>query len=154
MIRFEVPGNVEPAGSKRAFKHAHTGALIVTDANSKAKPWKASVAASGREAMAGRDLFRGPVSLMLVFYRPRPKGHMGTGRNAQVVKPSAPAYPITKPDVLKLARAVEDALTGVVWADDAQIVDEHLVKAYGPACCVVEVHELRHEPWMAERQAA
>jgi Holliday junction resolvase RusA-like endonuclease len=33
--------------------------------------------------------------------------------------------------VLKLARAVEDALTGVVWRDDAEIVAEGLAKLYG-----------------------
>lgn len=32
------------------------------------------------------------------------------------------------PDVLKLARGVEDALTGIVWRDDAQIVNESLSK--------------------------
>jgi len=36
--------------------------------------------------------------------------------------------------VLKLARAVEDALTGVIWADDAQIVDEVIRKRYGRPC--------------------
>jgi Holliday junction resolvase RusA-like endonuclease len=39
-------------------------------------------------------------------------------------------YPISKPDVLKLARAAEDALTGIIWSDDALIVQEHLYKAY------------------------
>jgi hypothetical protein len=32
---------------------------------------------------------------------------------------------------LKLARAAEDALTGVLWLDDSQIVDERISKAYG-----------------------
>jgi Holliday junction resolvase RusA-like endonuclease len=36
-----------------------------------------------------------------------------------------------KPDVLKLARAVEDALTGILYRDDAQIVTEVLRKRYG-----------------------
>ena len=33
--------------------------------------------------------------------------------------------------LLKLTRAVEDALTGLVWRDDAQVVDEVLSKRYG-----------------------
>jgi predicted short-subunit dehydrogenase-like oxidoreductase (DUF2520 family) len=45
--------------------------------------------------------------------------------------------------VLKLARGVEDALTGIVWRDDAQIVVEHLEKRYGsPARCEVRVKYL------------
>ena len=47
--------------------------------------------------------------------------------------------------MLKLARAVEDALTGIVWRDDAQIVDEQLSKVYGePARVEVDVAELEH----------
>jgi Holliday junction resolvase RusA-like endonuclease len=38
---------------------------------------------------------------------------------------------VTRPDVLKLARAAEDALTGIVWRDDSQIVHETLAKVYG-----------------------
>jgi hypothetical protein len=35
-----------------------------------------------------------------------------------------------RPDLLKVARAVEDSLSGVAFADDAAIVVEHLVKRY------------------------
>jgi len=33
--------------------------------------------------------------------------------------------------VLKLARGVEDALSGILYMDDAQIVSERLTKLYG-----------------------
>ena len=36
----------------------------------------------------------------------------------------------TKPDVDKLARAALDALTGVLWADDSQVVSLHAQKEY------------------------
>ena len=36
--------------------------------------------------------------------------------------PSAPKYKTSKPDVGKTARAVEDALTGIAWVDDSQVV--------------------------------
>jgi Holliday junction resolvase RusA-like endonuclease len=39
-------------------------------------------------------------------------------------------YPTTKPDLDKLARAVLDALTGVYYLDDAQVVSLDLQKAY------------------------
>ena len=81
----------------------------------------------------------GALRVSFTFYRPRPKGHFG----AKGVRPSAPRYPTTKPDVLKLARAVEDALTGVLWRDDAQIVAESIYKDYGePARVVVTVEEI------------
>ena len=36
-----------------------------------------------------------------------------------------------RPDLSKLIRATEDALTGIIYADDAQIVDIHAKKEYG-----------------------
>ena len=81
-----------------------------------------------------------------VFHRRRPKGHFGSGRNAGVVKASAPAHPTSRPDVLKLARAAEDALTGIVWHDDAAIVDERLRKVWGDReGCTVTVRLLSVE---------
>jgi Holliday junction resolvase RusA-like endonuclease len=82
----------------------------------------------------------GPLLLELTFWTPRPKGHYGSGKNAGQVRGSAPRHPTVKPDLLKLARAVEDALSGIVYRDDAQITTEILQKAYGePARCEIRV---------------
>lgn len=147
-IMFAVYGTPQTAGSKKAFivnaGKPHQRA-IVTDDNTKSRSWKDQVAQAAGLAMAGagRSLYRGPLDVTFTFYRRRPKGHFGSGRNAAVLKASADRWPITKPDVLKLARAAEDALTGVVWHDDAQIVRELLVKEYGsPERCVVLVRPL------------
>jgi len=73
----------------------------------------------------------------MIFYRPRPKAHLRTNGE---VRPSAPRDPITRPDVLKLARLCEDALTGIVYHDDSCIVSEHLYKCYGePARVYVSI---------------
>jgi Holliday junction resolvase RusA-like endonuclease len=132
-LTFTVHGAAQPAGSKRAFKHARTGAVIVTDANKKSRPWKQEVRNVAATAMLshghtnGGVLVDGPLRVDMTFYVPRPKGHYGV----KGLRPSAPVYPTTRPDVLKLARGVEDALTGVVYRDDAQIVVESLRKQYG-----------------------
>lgn len=139
-IAFFAPGTPQPAGSKRALPNRRTGGMVVVDANSNAKPWQAAVAAAGHEAMKGADLWTGPLSVRMTFYRTRPKGHFGSGRNAGRVKPSAPEWPDGKPDVLKLARAVEDALTGIVWRDDAQIVFEVISKRWGSPGVRVHVY--------------
>lgn len=135
-----VYGTPEPAGSKRAF--VVNGRARVSDANPRSRQWKERVAQAAGEQYDG-ELIDGPLAVELTFLQPRPKGHYGTGRNAEIVKPSAPEYPVTRPDALKLARAVEDALTGVVWRDDAQIVQEYLVKDYGePARCEIAVYRM------------
>jgi Holliday junction resolvase RusA-like endonuclease len=142
-LAFVIYGDPKTAGSKKAFVNPKTGRAIITDDVGKpGKEWRGSVQAAAREHFTG-ELLRGPLLVELTFYRPRPAGHFGTGRNAGALKPSAPTLPTTRPDVLKYARAVEDALTGVVWADDAQITDEVLRKRFGePARCEVTVRPL------------
>lgn len=68
--------------------------------------------------------------LELRFFSERPKNHYGTGRNTGRLKSSAPPYKITNPDLTKLTRAVEDALTGIIWKDDSQVVQQETMKRY------------------------
>jgi Holliday junction resolvase RusA-like endonuclease len=75
--------------------------------------WKDQVAQVAAEAMVGRELLSGPLAVEFTFFSPRPHGHFGTGRNSGKLKDSAPGFPVTRPDVLKLARLVEDSLSGI-----------------------------------------
>lgn len=143
-ISFTVYGVAQPAGSKRGFHNARTGRTHIVDANARSRPWKAEVASAAADAMTG-PLIDGPLLLELTFWMPRPKGHYRTGKNAGCVRASAPVFPTVKPDVLKLARGVEDALTGIVYRDDAQIVTETLQKVYGEPARV-EVRVTAHAP--------
>ena len=89
------------------------------------------------------DLIAGPVVVTIGFYFQRPKGHYGTGRNALAVRASAPPQMTTMPDVDKLARCALDALSGVIFRDDAQIVTLHVGKRYGePERAEIMVREL------------
>lgn len=136
-VSFTVHGVAAPAGSKRGFYNAKAKRVIVTDDSARSRPWKAQVADAAAQAMTGREPFSvEPLLLELTFWMPRPKGHLGAKGN---VRPSAPSAPTVKPDLLKLARAVEDALTGVVYRDDAQITCEVLQKAYTTAGARTEV---------------
>lgn len=141
MISFTVYGTAAPAGSKRGFYNAKARRVILTDDSKHSRPWKAQVSDAAGQAMGDTPLLDGPLDLCLTFVVVRPKGHFGTGKNAARVRASAPEYPTVKPDLLKLARAVEDALTGIVYRDDAQIVSESLSKIYGePARVIVNVN--------------
>lgn len=137
MITFTVYGTAEPAGSKRAF--VVKGRAVVTDANARSKPWKQEVASNGAEAMNGAPLLDGALEVMFTIFVPRPAGHFGK----KGLLGSARPHPTVKPDVLKLARGIEDALTGVIWRDDAQIVAEHIFKSYGErAGVVIQIRDL------------
>lgn len=139
-IRFDVPGIPQPGGSKTPYRNKYTKKTHVVDANPKAKDWKALVAMYAAEAMRGRELITGAVSLRITFYRTRPKSHY-RGKS-HLVKSNAPQYPTTRPDATKLLRSTEDALTGIVWVDDPQVCVQHVYKEYGKPGATIVVHEL------------
>jgi Holliday junction resolvase RusA-like endonuclease len=144
-IRFSVLGKAQPAGSKKGFVHPHTKRVVIVDDAKKSRPWKQQVAGAAAEQMDG-DLLAGPLELDITFVLGRPRSHYGTGANSGRVRPSSPAFPITRPDATKLLRAAEDAMQGVIYRDDAQIVDQNVRKRYGsPERCEVVVRELVNE---------
>ena len=116
MVRFEVYGVPQPQGSSRAFV-TKTGRAVVTSANKNLRPWRDQVAWEAREAMDGSPPLTGAVCVEVVFWLARPKS----------VKRLSPTV---KPDVDKLLRGVLDALTGVAFVDDAQVVDVDVSKRY------------------------
>lgn len=130
MIEFFVPGIPQPGGSKRAFVNKKTGRAIVTEDNVRCRDWRAVVADRATSAMRGHQPITGPVWLSIIFYLLRPKGHFGTGINANKLKASAPRVPIVRPDATKLLRSTEDALRGICWRDDSQVAEQHIYRRY------------------------
>lgn len=132
-ISFFVPGHPQPAGSKRAFVlrgGKHAGRAIITDANSKAKDWKSDVRGEAQRSYQG-ELLECALRMKIIFTIYRPKGHYRTGANAHKLKDSANPFPISKPDVDKLSRAILDSLTGIIYRDDSQVVTKTASKRYG-----------------------
>jgi Holliday junction resolvase RusA-like endonuclease len=134
-LRFFAPGVPQPGGSKKGFvvpgkDGGKPRAIIVEDAK-RNKDWRASVALAASKQMEGRvPAGRVPLFLRITFVMPRPRGHYRTGRHSNELRPDAPAYHTSKPDLTKLTRSTEDALTGIVWTDDSAIAVQELEKVY------------------------
>jgi Holliday junction resolvase RusA-like endonuclease len=131
-LSFWVPGIPAPGGSKKAFIPKGWSRAIITDDSKRNKEWRSVVALAGYEAMRaspdGQILFEGPLSLSITFIMPRIKAHFDSKGN---LRRHAPTYVITRPDAGKLKRSTEDALTGVVWHDDAQVSVIMILRIYG-----------------------
>ena len=128
-ISFRVHGTPAPMGSKR---HVGNGKMI--ESSKAVKPWRQDVASAAVDALPpeGWTPMDGPLGLHVMFIFPRPASHYGTGRNAALLKPSAPAYKQSAPDLSKLVRSTEDALTDAgVWRDDARVAHILAEKTYG-----------------------
>lgn len=118
-VTFRVRGTPAPQGSHRAFVNRRTGRAIVTDDSPATRPWRADVRAAAAEAMGDAPPMGRAVRVYLMFRFDRPRGHHG----ARGLLPSAPVDKVTRPDLDKLQRSTLDALTGLVFRDDALVVD-------------------------------
>ena len=116
-----VTGTPAPQGSKSARVIA--GRAQMYEDNPQTRTWRDTVHWAARSSLPGGWVpLDGPLVLDFVFSMPRLKSLPKTRR----------VLPAVKPDVSKLARAVEDSLTtaGVI-KDDAAIVDyRRLAKVY------------------------
>jgi Holliday junction resolvase RusA-like endonuclease len=119
VVYFWVAGRPQQRGSKTAFKVGDK--IAMTDSNKQSGPWMAAVRHEASVAYRGNKLLAGPIHLECQFFFKRPQADWGTGRNSGQLKASAPRYHIKQPDLSKLVRTIEDALTGVIYRDDKQI---------------------------------
>lgn len=85
------------------------------------RDWKRTIQAQVLPARPN-GLLAGPLPLTLAFELPRPKS-----------LPKKVRHHTKRPDVDNLVKAVKDALRGIVYADDAQIVRLEARKGYGDA---------------------
>lgn len=117
-LEFFVAGTPAPGGSKNGFPFRRAdGSLGVrmVDAGKGNAEWKKVVAWHAKVAMRGKTVLSGPLRLSCEFIMPR--GKTVTRKHHTV-----------PPDATKLLRACEDAMTEIVWVDDAQIVEQGNVR--------------------------
>lgn len=69
-----------------------------------------------------------PLGVSLTFYLPRPVSHYRAGRNAHLVKDSAPPYP--HPDIDNFVKGALDVMSGSVYEDDRQVIRVTAQKMY------------------------
>lgn len=113
MIEFVVYGTPAPQGSKKFVGVSKAGRGLMVESSKKVKPWRMDVkdvAEAVRERVGTLD---GPLRVAMVFTLKKPA--------------SAPkrrkTWPDKKPDVSKLARSTEDAISDAgLWTDDARVV--------------------------------
>jgi Holliday junction resolvase RusA-like endonuclease len=128
-IQFFVPGIPAPGGSKKGFYIPKIKRVVMAPDCKRTRSWMDSVACFAK-AEYSKPLLTGPLRLEIEFRLLRPQGHYGTGSHAGTIKDSAPKYPTVKPDGVKLTRSTEDAMKGIIWRDDSQVVMHAIRKVY------------------------
>jgi Holliday junction resolvase RusA-like endonuclease len=121
LVTLTVPG--DPVAWARAGRGmgARTGGAFVTFTPEKQRSWKHLAQSYMREALAGQPLLEGPLELVIDAYWQRPKSlpkRLGPGR---LPRPS-------RPDADNVGKQVCDSAIGVLYVDDAIVVDLHVRK--------------------------
>jgi Holliday junction resolvase RusA-like endonuclease len=127
-----VYGMPAPQGSKRYVGTSKAGRGILIESSAKVRPWRQDVKAAALELVVGSGLgaltsvneygrMDGPLNVHMIFTLPKPKSAPKRTRS----------WPDRKPDLSKLVRSTEDALTDAgVWEDDARVVRLVATKCY------------------------
>lgn len=118
-LELHVRGIPVPQGSVKAFVAGKRAIVVSNQRGGKLDDWRQAIATEARAAMGSRPLLEGPVVVRARFTWPRPKSHRSSSGG---LRPAAPFAKTTPPDIDKASRALLDALTGVVFRDDAQVV--------------------------------
>lgn len=105
--------------------------------------YERSIATAANKAMGGQSLFTGPILIELRMFHPIPRSW---SKKRQAMALVGEVMPTVKCDADNCLKAVCDALNGVVWKDDTQVVNVMLAKRYAEVPRV----EVKIVPLMAE----
>lgn len=125
-ITFTVPGQPYGKGRPRVGT-IHGRARMFTP--EKTVSYENKVAFVAQQAMAGAALIEGAVDVSLFIVCQIPASW---SKKKQAAATAGAVYPTTKPDIDNIEKIIYDAINGVVWKDDVQVVDVRKVKRYGP----------------------
>jgi len=125
-VVFTVPAIpvAQPRQRHRAFvAGGHVRTQNFTPARHPVQAFKATVRLAASQAHIGAPL-EGPLALVATFVFPRP------GRLCWKKRPMPRCWHHSKPDTENVLKALQDALTGLLWKDDAQIAEVRCSKVY------------------------
>lgn len=131
LTSFRVGGTPQQQGSKSPQGW---------ETNKKLKPWRLLLKDKAADHYTETP-YDGAVKVVAIFEYHRPKAHFMTNG---IIRPTAPMFKSTMPDLDKLQRAVGDSLTGVVITDDSRIASWSSIKTYATQ------DGLRLEVWALE----
>ncbi|NWL89590.1 RusA family crossover junction endodeoxyribonuclease [Paenibacillus sp. 79R4] len=123
MIQFTVYG--EPVAQGRP-KFSTAGGFAKAYDPAKSRDYKDYVRLAATEHAPEVPL-EGPVGMVLTVYRSTPKSF---SKKRAAMAEAGQIQPTSKPDVDNYLKGVKDALKGIIWRDDSQVVEVFARKRY------------------------
>ena len=119
-ISFTVPGKPVPMARPRVTSHG-------TFTPKRCRDYKAAVALAAKTAMKGREPLTGAIVVKMCFRFALPKSWSKAKRQEWE---NGKVHFLSRPDIDNLYKSVTDALIGIVYKDDSQIVAAQIMKSY------------------------
>ena len=124
MILIELLG--QPQGKGRPRFH-RIGKFVSTYTPAKTRKYEKALAAKAAAAMNGNAMLLQPLRVSVTAALAVPPSWPHRRRDAALV---GARLPTTRPDADNFLKIAMDALNGIVWKDDAQIVEATVCKRY------------------------
>jgi Holliday junction resolvase RusA-like endonuclease len=123
-VYFVVYGNPVGKGRPRATSR---GGFVRMYTDAKTLGFESAVADEARIAMREWQAFNTPMQMQLSAYYPIPKSWSKKKRQMAM---DGEIHPQVKPDLDNVMKAVLDAMNGVVYVDDSQVINMVATKRY------------------------
>ena len=123
-VVFNVPGN--PVGKQRA-RYAKRGNFVQTYTPEKTRTYETLIREHAQQAMGSSEALETPVTVYLYITHAVPSSYSKKRKEACLNRFERPK----KPDLDNVAKAFMDAMNGIVYLDDVQVVSLHVTKLYG-----------------------
>lgn len=130
IITFTISGTAVPKARPRTTKRGNKAIMYTPDKTKQFENYVKLVAAQH----APEELLTSALAVQLDFFLQRPKS-----------LPLKIMYHTKKPDIDNLAKSVLDALEGIIYVNDAQVISLQVTKDYGAPLCRVRVEEWKNK---------
>jgi Holliday junction resolvase RusA-like endonuclease len=125
-VAFSLSG--EPNGKGRPRISTRNG-MVRAYTPEKTRNYSAALRMAAQTAMEGRKPFEGPVKVIVFAMFGVPASFSKKKRERALDDLNLTMYPTKKPDIDNIAKHF-DALNGIVWTDDKNVVSCHIYKRY------------------------
>ena len=130
-VQYSVPG--EPRGKGRP-RFAKRGNFVKTYTDAKTVSYEDQIRFYALKAMGDSKVIEGAVRVFVSIRMAVPKSYSKKRREACLNGLEAP---LKKPDWDNVAKSICDAMNGIIYVDDTQIVEAHITKQYAQQAEVI-----------------
>lgn len=134
VYRFTVPGRAVPQARPRFTAKNGYARAYEPERCSNYKSFVRVCAMTDCTLTPENAAYTGPVSLWVYEYRAVPKSWSKAKREEAL---NQQLWPVSRPDTDNVLKCIKDALTGFMYADDAQVVVDVAMKSYSEEPCAV-----------------